>query len=217
MKNLVNRFNYLVTSKIRSFLGKSHSTKEMPYSIYLALQREKTEDVSRRRLWLGPEYETKVEEFRKYFEQLLPGLVNIDKKVLCVGARTGQEVVALKKLGYVNSIGVDLVPFEPNVVFGDMHDLPFEVQSYSAVFTNSFDHSIYPLKFLQEVHRILEPEGIFILHVLLNKPNDEFGVTDIHSLTAFRRLFSDFAIIQEGKIGLFSLNYEFVLKKVSTD
>ena len=214
MRNISNEIYYYAISKIRGVLGHSHRTRQMSYIEYLALQRKKTEDLERRRLWLGPEYELKIIHFRDYFNTVLPKLINIDQSVLCVGARTGQEVVAIKELGYLNSIGIDLVPCEPYVIFGDMHDLPFASASYAVIFSNSFDHSLDPLKFLEEVHRVLKPEGIFILHVLFNRPNDDFGVTDIYSPKAFRRLFKGFSIVQEGKIELFSLNYEFILKKV---
>lgn len=213
MKHIVNRILFLAKSLIRAILGHSHSTKEMPYLEYLALQKEKTEDLERRKRWLGPEYELKILHFRSHFEEIFPSLISTNESILCVCARTGQEVVALKELGYENSIGIDLVPHEPNVIFGDMHDLPFESASISAVFTNSFDHSLNPLKFLEEVHRVLKPEGIFILHVLFNRPNDKFGVTDVYSKRALRKLLKDFTILQERKIELLSLNYEFILKK----
>jgi SAM-dependent methyltransferase len=214
MKNISNKIYYYIVSKIRAILGQSHRTKQMSYGEYLALQRKKTEDLERRTLWLGSEYELKIMHFRKYFEAILPKLINFDQSVLCVAARTGQEVAAIKELGYLNSIGIDLVPCEPYVIFGDMHDLPFSSASYALVFSNSFDHSLDPLKFLEEVHRVLKPEGIFILHVLFNRPNDSFGVTNIYSPKAFRKLFKGFSIVQEGKIELFSLNYQYILKKI---
>ena len=172
-----------------------------------------TKDLDKRKLWLGSEFEPKVNEFRAYFGSTLPSILNKDRSILCVGARTGQEVVALKSLGYIQSIGVDIVPFKPNVIFGDMHDLPFTSSFFSLVFTNSFDHSIYPLKFLDEVNRVLIPGGIFLLHVLLNKPNDKFGVTDVYSLKKFRKILTGFSIIKERKINIFSMNYEFILRK----
>ena len=210
----VGKILFLTNSTILKVLGHSHSTREMPYLKYLTLQKEKTEDLERRNKWLTHEYESKILDFKKYFQEIFPELINKNESILCVGARTGQEVVALKELGWVNSIGIDLVPYEPNVIFGDMHDLPFESASYSAVFTNSFDHSLRPLKFLEEVYRVLKPEGIFVLHVLFNRPNDMFGVTDIYSKRAFRKLLKDFIILQERKSKLFSLNYLFILKKV---
>lgn len=213
-RKFVVRIQYFVGAKIRGFFGQSHATREMPYDKYLLLQREKTEDTERRKLWLGPEYESKVTSFKKHFMEIFPMLINRDESVLCVGARTGQEVAALKILGYKNSIGVDLVPCPPDVIFGDMHNLPFVSDSYSAVFSNSFDHSIYPLKFLEEIHRVLVPGGFLILHLIFNKPNDKFGITDVYSPRAVKKLFGDFSIIQEGRIELFSLNYEFILKKV---
>ena len=65
---------------------------------------------------------------------------------LCLGARTGQEVVALKELGVENSIGIDIVPHEPNVIKGDIHDLDFKDETFDFVYTNIIDHSINPKK-----------------------------------------------------------------------
>jgi|688.fasta_scaffold165825_2 hypothetical protein len=110
MKRIVNRILFLVNSKIREILGQSHSTQEIPYLEYLALQKAKTEDLERRKRWLGPEYELKIVHFKIHFKEIFPKLISTNESILCVCARTGQEVVALKELGYENSIGVDLVP-----------------------------------------------------------------------------------------------------------
>ena len=36
--------------------------------------------------------------------------------LLCLGARTGQEVAALRELGFEDSIGLDIVPFDKSIV-----------------------------------------------------------------------------------------------------
>src|SRR5688572_8490358 len=92
------------------------------YDEYVRHQSEKTLDPQRRAEWLGekwkPTYEAFVDVFRRHSETFRPGL-----KAICLGARTGQEVQALVDLG-LEGTGYDLVPFEPLVLQGDIHNLP---------------------------------------------------------------------------------------------
>ena len=78
-------------------------------------------------------------------------------KCLCFGARTGQEVVALNEIG-MEAKGIDIVPQEPYVIKGDIHDAPFVDDTFDFVFTNIVDHSIYPQKFMSEIERVLKSE-----------------------------------------------------------
>lgn len=205
---------YAALNNFRSFRGNSISTKEMDYQEYLDLQKLKSEDPERRKLWLGPEFDSKVRVFQKHFVEVIPLGFAQTSRVLCVGARTGQEVIALKNLGYSQTIGVDLVPFEPNVIYGDMHKLPFKRDEFSLVFSNCFDHSLYPSLFLSEVSRVLISGGYLILQIQLNKPLDKFGVTDVYSRKKFKELLEGFNVINERKIEMLSMNYEFILRKV---
>lgn len=45
---------------------------------------------------------------------------------------------------------------------GDFHNVQYADQSLDVVFTNSFDHVFYPEKILQEIQRVLKPQGRFI-------------------------------------------------------
>ena len=78
------------------------------------------------------------------------------KNALCLGARTGQEVVALQERG-IDAIGIDLVPCKPYVIVGDIHDLKYEDASYDFMYTNIFDHCFYPEKFCQEITLQMTP------------------------------------------------------------
>jgi len=214
MRTLIVRPILICLNKIRTFRGKTLGTKNMDYQKYLELQKLKTEDPERRKIWLGVEYETKVRIFENHFKRTISEHLDLKSKILCVGARTGQEVIALKNLGFGESIGVDIVPFEPNVVYGDMHSLPFSACSFSAVFTNCFDHSLYPLVFIKEVRRVLIPGGYFLLQIQLDKQLDKFAVTNVYSVKKFRDLLEGFLIIDEKSIEMLSMDYEFLLKKI---
>src|SRR3546814_10121718 len=84
----------------------------------------KTLDPIRREKWLGEEWRSKIDGFKSIFRRN-DAVIQGCQKALCLGARTGQEVVALEELG-LDAIGIDLVPCPPHVEAGDIHNLRFE-------------------------------------------------------------------------------------------
>jgi SAM-dependent methyltransferase len=97
----------------------------------------------------------RVEWFRNRFCEIQRG------NALCLGARYGEEVEALRSLGFV-ARGIDLVERPPLVNYGDMNDpIP---QAYSLIYTNAFDHCWEPEQFLKNIHGGLRDEGLFVLH-----------------------------------------------------
>jgi SAM-dependent methyltransferase len=82
---------------------------------------------------------------------------------LCLGARTGAEVLALLRLGFKGSQGIDLHPVTDTVVKGDWHAIPFPDGSFANCFTNSLDHCQDIDKVCAEVRRILQPDGIWFV------------------------------------------------------
>ncbi|GLJ16260.1 hypothetical protein SUGI_0273540 [Cryptomeria japonica] len=84
------------------------------YSEYIYLQLNKTLNPRLREVWTTRDWGRKVEVFSGIFGHLKKqGLVAEQSKALCIGARVGQEVAALKAIGVVDAIGIDLVPFPP--------------------------------------------------------------------------------------------------------
>lgn len=85
------------------------------------------------------------------------------RSVLCVGARLGGEVRGFTRLGAL-AIGVDFEPGARNrfVVAGDAHCLQFADSVFDYVFTNIVDHILRLEQFVDEVTRVLKPEGEFI-------------------------------------------------------
>ena len=81
-----------------------------------------------------------------------------------------------------DAIGIDLVPCEPLVIEGDFHDLSFSDGSFDFVFSNVFDHALYPDKFLKEISRVLSNRGTAILHLQTGGLNDKYGVHDINEI-----------------------------------
>jgi len=143
------------------------------YNEYLEFQSRKTNDPTKRKKWLGEEWNTKIEGFKKEFSKF-GGMINENTKALCIGARTGQEVVALKELGVKDVIGIDIVPHMPNVIEGDMHNLSFDDNSFNFIYTNVIDHSIDPKKMIGEIERVLVPGGFFFLQCQVGLDQDEY-------------------------------------------
>lgn len=81
--------------------------------------------------------------------------------VLCLGARTGAEVLAALRQGFKDSQGIDLHPVSDMVTRGDWHAIPFPDSSFPNVFSNSLDHCQSIDKLCAEVRRVLQPGGRF--------------------------------------------------------
>ena len=126
------------------------------YAEYLAHQRAKTTNPKLRGK-LQARWQADLTRFRQQFAQL-PDVVPAGTKALCLGARLGAEVQALKDMGY-DAIGIDLVPCPPFVIKGDFHKIPFGQAEFGLVYTNSVDH-VYDLdKLRDEISRVLTRPG----------------------------------------------------------
>ncbi len=96
-----------------------------------------------------------------------------DKKyTLCLGARTGAEVNAFRKLNFF-SIGIDInyPKNSPYVIFGDFHNLQFPNESFDIVYSNCIDHTYDLNKFVNEAKRVCKKDGLIIFD--LQKGNQD--------------------------------------------
>jgi len=98
--------------------------------------------------------------FTKHKENLMPG------NIVCLGARTGCEVIGAREAGFKNSIGVDLCPIGDTVIEADWDILPFDDSSFNNAFTNSIDHVADLGKLVKEIKRVLKPDGIFFMMIV---------------------------------------------------
>ena len=150
------------------------------YEDYISFQSSKTLDPEKRKKWLNEEWRQKIEGFKtQVFSILGDEYFKEDKKILCIGARTGQEVVALNELGAKNVIGIDIVEHAPYVIKGDMHNLEFDDKSFDLVFTNVIDHSLMPQKMISEVERVLKIDGNFLLQCQIGIDQDIYTEFEI--------------------------------------
>ena len=99
-----------------------------------------------------------------------------DDLVYCLGARTGEEALALRSLGFDKALGTDLVPFLDHVIKDDIHNMQFKDNSVSLFYTNIFDHSINPKKFLSEIFRCLKSGGRSFFQLQIGSQLDKYGV-----------------------------------------
>ncbi|KAF3436797.1 hypothetical protein FNV43_RR19550 [Rhamnella rubrinervis] len=131
------------------------------YESYIQHQLNKTLNPKLRKIWTTRDWDRKVRVFAIFFQSLKQrNLIFDSSKALCVGARVGQEVSALRSIGVSDSVGLDLVPHPPLVVEGDFHAQPFDNETFDFEFSNVFDHALYPWKFVGEIERTLKPEGV---------------------------------------------------------
>ena len=198
--------------KMRREIGKEYND----YSEYIQHQKKKTTNPIKRKKWLTEEWQLKIDQFTKIFKPYK------DKKILkekmnciCLGARTGQEVVTLKQLG-LDAIGIDIVACEPHVILGDIHNIAFEDNTFDFAFTNIFDHSIYPQKFIEEIERVLKPGGHALLQLQLNVPSDEYAENDIYNSHNVIQLFNHSTCLINHSVPLTSMgmNWEILMKKI---
>lgn len=189
------------------------------YESYISHQKEKTLNPNKREKWVGEEWGSKISGFKQEFEKI-KSFLSPEKKCLCLGARTGQEVVALKEMGVKDVTGIDIVPHKPHVIEGDIHNLEFKDESFDLVYTNIIDHSIDPKKMISEVERVLKVDGLFYLQIQLGLNQDEYTVFKINSpiydvVTLFDKSYC-LAIRQinnDGSNNFAGMNVELLFKK----
>ena len=185
------------------------------YEDYLTFQSEKTLNPEKRNAWLGEEWNLKVEGFKREFHKF-GNFLTKDTKSLCVGARTGQEVVALKELGVEDVTGVDIVPCEPNVLKGDMHSLDFDDETFDFVYTNVINYSLDPEKMMTELERVLKIDGVLFLQCQFNMDQSKYAEMIIENpihdiLTLTNTVFC--IACQPIEKNFAGTNFEYVFKK----
>jgi SAM-dependent methyltransferase len=183
------------------------------YDSYIEKQKEKTTDPERVKKWLEDDWEEKLDGFRKLFYRNRD-YVEPASNCICLGARTGQEVVALHELKK-KAIGIDLVAFAPYTIHGDIHNLDFKNDEFDLVFTNIFDHSLYPDKFISEMERVCATGGFIIINLLLYTKGDDYSENIINDPKEAIKLFASSAVVTSRKITntFDGMNWEIVMRK----
>ncbi|MFQ5795738.1 MAG: class I SAM-dependent methyltransferase [Candidatus Bipolaricaulia bacterium] len=161
---------WLNTLLLRSRIGKSWSTynseqsfKKRVYSSYedyLEHQKDKLQRIDLSDYDIRYRY-----VLRERLEKL--NVLWRSKTVLCLAARIGTEVKSFLDIGCF-AVGLDINPGKDNryVLYGDFHDIQFPSHSIDVVFTNSLDHAFDVEKVIDEIKRVLKPEGLLIIEAV---------------------------------------------------
>lgn len=206
-------YNYLKSSLFNE-AGFFSNNRSKDYENYLNHQMSKTLDPKRIKKWKNEEWQIKLNGFKDIFNRNKQFLKD-KNTAICLGARTGQEVKALSDFG-LEAIGIDLVPFPPYTIKGDIHNLDFPDNSFDFVFTNIFDHALYPDKFCQEMERVCTPQGIIIIHLQIGLNGDEYTETIVYNPNKVLTQFKSVHPLESRKISntFDSMNWELILRKL---
>jgi ubiquinone/menaquinone biosynthesis C-methylase UbiE len=99
--------------------------------------------------------------------------------VLCIGARYGIEMLAMREMGFsaAKVVGIDLYPRGADVLRADMHKLPFASSSFDIVYSHhTLDHSLDPRKALSEMARVSRSGAAWVFTVPYNDHGPEESV-----------------------------------------
>ncbi|MHC4890687.1 MAG: class I SAM-dependent methyltransferase [Planctomycetota bacterium] len=111
--------------------------------------------------YLRRKSERKLTDFLADFVRF-DGFIPDGCRVLCLGARFGEEVRAFRKLGY-DAVGIDLWADEEDLVIkGDWNNLPFE-KEFDVIYTNSIDHTNDIETLIDQIEKALKSVGIVII------------------------------------------------------
>jgi SAM-dependent methyltransferase len=143
------------------------------YASYGSYLRRQAKKLNRRIGPLRKQYKRRVSLFVEEF-QALHQKIEFGGPVLCLGARLGEEVDALRSMGFANSIGIDINPGPKNslVVKGDFHSLPFADAAFGMVYSNCVDHMLDLEKIELECCRVLRSGGFLTLGLNVNFDGD---------------------------------------------
>jgi SAM-dependent methyltransferase len=212
----INRKLTILLSYLGSKSGSRHTLRHnyKDYNKYVNFQKEKSTNQANIDKWMNEEWLIKLKGFNEIFNRSQEWIEGKGKG-LCLGARTGQEVKSLLDLG-INSIGIDLVPFPPYTIEGDIHNLKYKPEEFDLIFTNIVDHSIHPDIFCKEMERVCMPGGIIIINLQLWTLGDKYTESVIYDSQAIIDMFKSVAVKVNKRISNShdSMNWELVLEKV---
>ncbi|TKY60207.1 hypothetical protein E2542_SST17302 [Spatholobus suberectus] len=161
------------------------------YEAYIRRQLNKTLNPRLRKIWTIRDWNRKIPVFGRFFEDLKDKmLLENASKALCIGARVGQEVEALR----ANRRG-RLRGNRPRS------------------FSNAFDHALYPERFVAEIERTLKPSGVCVLHVALSRRADKYSANDLYSIEPLVALFKNSALVHVRSVDGFGLDTEVAFRK----
>ncbi|MGH8547007.1 MAG: methyltransferase domain-containing protein [Methylococcales bacterium] len=121
-------------------------------------------------------------------------MLSRDARVVCIGPRWNSEILYFRKnLGLTNTIGVDLVSNDPDlVVTADMHNLPFANSSVDLIFCRGTIDKSYDIRVLAaEMVRVIKDGGLLAIETIGPYWHgvNPLGRTDVKNSKNLRKLF----------------------------
>lgn len=163
-------------------------------------------------LWTSKQWRKSVDYFSSLFQDLISeGYLSPDSKSLCIETLTGEDVFALREIGFVDAIGISKKAFPPLVISGQAYRQPFDNNTFDFEFSRNggLDRSVRPANFAAEIGRTLKPGGFVVVHTAAAK--------DAYSFNSFLELFNCCRFIRSREIDILDSSMpsirEIVLKK----
>ncbi|KAH7427257.1 hypothetical protein KP509_10G036300 [Ceratopteris richardii] len=212
VNNDANVFPALSTSYIYEHIESRHKSKYEEGYFYLQLQ--KTVNPTLKKLWTSKGWRKQVHLFSTAFQNLMnEGLLKAGDRALCISTKLGQEVLALKEVGVDKAIGIDRLSSPPLVIEGDMHNLPFDDNSFDFEFSSAFGTASFPTIFASEVRRTLKPGGILVLHLAQEPQTANYAADELGKGYPILKYFKGFEVVHMRTVTAFSFDREIVLRK----
>jgi SAM-dependent methyltransferase len=160
-------------------------------------------------------YRCTVDHYLSVFQDLIAdGFLSPISKSLCIETLTGEEIIALKEIGVIDSTGISkkskkIKKSSPPLILSN-YPLSFHDNTFDFQFTNNLDWSGQPDEFGSELCRTLKPGGFLVIHTKSR---------DLYSLQSLLDLFNCCRLIKSREInGVDSMSMmiirEVVLMKV---
>ncbi|KAL5170172.1 hypothetical protein HKD37_11G031931 [Glycine soja] len=142
----------------------------------------------------GMNWRRSVEHYAAVFQDLIAeGFLSPNSRALCIDTPSGEDVLALKEVGVIDSVGIFKKPSPPLILHGDPRRHPFSGDAFDFEFSGNggLERSPRPAEFAAEVCRTLRPGGFAAVHA---------AVRDAYSFDSFLELFNCFELIRTREI-----------------
>ena len=108
-----------------------------------------------------------------------------------------------------------MVAFPPLTSEGGIHNLKYGDCSFDFIFTNIFDHSLYPSKFVSEMERICDNSGYILVNLQVHNRGDDYSENVINDLNGVIKLFKESQLVLSRRITntFDGMDWEIIMQK----
>ena len=165
------------------------------YKDYLNIQIEKSVSLTR---YLNPAKRF-IQSRVQLIESLTKRVRNHELKydsILSIGSRDENELDTILSFFPKSKVsGLDLFSVSPRIIVGDMHDMPFDENSFDITISiHNMEHSYDPKKSLGEMFRVTKEGGLLAIEVPVKFEISETDRTDFKNLLSLLSFFDEDSI-----------------------